>query len=71
MDEIISTLKEMHKEIKSDRPKGSKLNGNSAYKNGFEDGHKLVTKRLKAFIEVTAGENESKARKVVPGAKYD
>jgi hypothetical protein len=51
MQEFILILKEIHKDIKSDRPKGSKLNGNAAYRNGFEDGHKLVTKRIKGFID--------------------
>ncbi|MBU3657230.1 MAG: hypothetical protein FGM35_04255 [Rhodocyclaceae bacterium] len=67
MEEIINALKEMHKEIKSERPKSSKLNGNSAYKNGFEDGHKLVTKRLKAFIEGITAQTEAGSPKTVPG----
>lgn len=51
MEEILNQLREIHKDIKNDRPRGGKLNGNAAYRNGFEDGYKLITRRCKAFIE--------------------
>lgn len=63
MDEFISVLKEIHKDLKSERPKGSKLNGNAAYRNGFEDGHKLVTKRMKTFIDALSAKTASGAPK--------
>lgn len=52
MEEIVATLKDIHKDIKSERPKGNKLSGNAAYRNGYEDGYKVVTKRIKIFIEM-------------------
>lgn len=58
MDELITILKDIHKEIRSERPKGGKLNGNSAYRNGFEDGYKLITKRMKGFIETIPARSE-------------
>ena len=51
MEELLQQLREIHKDIKGDRPKGNNLNGNAAYRNGFEDGYKVITKRVKAFIE--------------------
>jgi hypothetical protein len=60
MQEFVLILKDIQKDIKSDRPKGSKLNGNAAYRNGFEDGHKLVTKRIKAFLDSLTPANQVK-----------
>ena len=54
MNDALVLLKEIHKEIKAERPKSNKLIGNAAYRNGFEDGYKLITKRMKAFIEATS-----------------
>lgn len=51
MDDLIKDLKSLHKDMKSDRPKSDKLNGNAAYRNGFEDGYKLVTRRIKTLVE--------------------
>lgn len=51
MDAIIKELKSLHKDMKGDRPKGDKLNGNAAYRNGFEDGYKLVTRRIRTLFE--------------------
>lgn len=51
MEQPIESLKDLLKDIKGDRPKGNKLNGNAAYRNGFEDGYKVITKRIREFIE--------------------
>lgn len=51
MDALIKELKSLHKDMKSDRPKADKLNGNAAYRNGFEDGYKLVTRRIRSHFE--------------------
>lgn len=51
MDEIIKLLKSLHDDLKSDRPKADRLGGGAGYRNGFEDGYKLVTKRIKKQIE--------------------
>jgi hypothetical protein len=51
MEEIINVLKSLHEDIKDQRPKADKLSGGAGYSNGFEDGYKLVTKRIKKHIE--------------------
>ena len=51
MEELIKVLKSLHEDLKSERPKVDMLGCGAGYRNGFEDGYKLVVKRVKQHIE--------------------
>lgn len=56
MEEIIQALKTLHDELKDGRPKDDKLGAGAGYRNGYEDGYKLVSKRIKIFIDDLSSE---------------
>ena len=51
MEELINVLKSLHEDLKNARPNADKLGGGAGYRNGFEDGYKFVTKRVRKHIE--------------------
>lgn len=51
MEELIKVLKSLHEDLKSEKPKGDMLGCGAGYRNGFEDGYKLVVKRVKQHID--------------------
>lgn len=51
MDELIKILKSLHQELREDKPKLDATGCDAGYRNGFEDGYKFVTKRIKKHID--------------------
>jgi|GEM_PF-5621094 len=51
MEELIKVLKSLHDDLKDNRPKDEALGCGAGYRNGFEDGYKLVMKRIKKHID--------------------